>query len=375
MLCHTDKYGFYQDYGHVKNSPPPQPPRSLSDTLDHLGRNKTHDRRSKPTFATARYKVKKSTTFQRLLKEDNLIDRQHFWIQQGASIIKRETSKAPESIGAGAIALQDFQTDELIGCMKGSPVYMLHDDENPIYFSIESGKVKILASIEHCIFAENVCARAKLNKGFLKFSLGLQVSDQMKYINHSTSPNVQTQTFVPPEAVDHGATTETQVVLKRGCNLLENVAIALTAKRPIYVTNELILDYTPTLETIDPKQVEAPADAETSDTEKKEDITDHTINFQEMNHCPEVTLDKQTLSKILVVAKKIAPKEPRFKISPDSIDASKTPDWIILEPRPEESMEVEESTENGNSSQQKVPMKKLSINLEKLNIRDLGSHS
>ena len=283
----------------------PSSQKSNSYHVSSVERVKKHDRIAKPKFGSARYRVTPRTTLEKLLTQDVRIGWEHFWVQKGDGTIKDSARPGAKSIGMGSFACQEFQKNQLIGCIKGKPVYLLYNEQQPVYFTIESGKVRLLRSIEHCIFAENICTRTKLGDKYLKVSLGFQIEGDLKYINHSSSyPNVRTQTFFSQELVNNSASTPEQIVLKSDVSLEENVAIALIANRPIEPTHELFLNYNPDSDSID---------------------------FNEMNQCPAVELNQSMLEQLLVAAKKVAPKQSAFKIAPSSINPENYDAWLTVD--------------------------------------------
>ncbi|MRI32683.1 hypothetical protein EOPP23_06740 [Endozoicomonas sp. OPT23] len=283
----------------------PSSQKSSTYQTSSVERVKSHDRIAKPKFGNARYHVSPKTTLRQLWASDTRIGSEHFWVQKGDSTLKDSDRPGAKPIGMGSFACQEFQKNQLIGCVKGKPVYLLYNEQQPVYFTIESGKVRLLRSIEHCIFAENVCTRTKQGDKYLKVSLGFQVEGDLKYINHSSSyPNVRTRTFFPHELINNSASTPEQTVLKSGVSLEENVAIALIANRPIKPANELFLDYSPDSDSID---------------------------FNEMNQCPAVELNQSMLEQLFAAAKKVAPKQSAFKVNPSSITPDNYDAWLTVD--------------------------------------------
>ena len=218
------------------------------------------------------------TELSTILKYSKLIDRDGLHLYQDKSNIV--------NAGDGAFAMRDYLPEELIGPFKGNPVYALElQTGTNILFSIKEGRVQLLDTLKHILWADNASKEFTTGEGIHSLIYGVQVDNALRLMNCSILPNVKAKSFVDPKAVKKTIVKNDleHHILKPNARFEKCITMAAIAKNLIDPATELFLDYSPETEHFD---------------------------FETMDQYPIPNLSDQDKNSLLEIARKLDPASP-----------------------------------------------------------------
>ena len=148
------------------------------------------------------------------------------------SVDKRIECRKSEVAGTGAFAKRDLQKKELVGCFKGRDVYAMEIDDNEVcMFTLERGKVRLLASASHLIWIFNISKEFLSSSGTATVNLkyGLHVEGQLKYINYKKEgANIEARPFIKAGRAEKGEKNGNEhYFMKKTASLKECITVGL----------------------------------------------------------------------------------------------------------------------------------------------------